>query len=106
MDERNLMFVPFFAHPYCATIDVMPKLAQLADAVVIPMATYREGNHYVVEFWPAWENYPTGDMVSDVTRMNHALEEMILKHPEQYLWMHKRFKTQPNMRRGQLYADC
>ena len=106
MDERNLMFVPFFAHPYCATVDVMPKLAQLADAVIIPMASYREGNHYVVEFWPAWENYPTGDSVADVTRMNRAIEEMILKHPEQYLWMHKRFKTQPNMKRGALYANC
>ncbi len=106
MDQRNLMFVPFFAHPYCATVDVMPKLAKLADAVVIPMATYREGNHYVVEFWSAWEDYPTEDSVADVTRMNRAIEKMILKHPEQYLWMHKRFKTQPDLPRGELYKNC
>lgn len=106
MDAKNSVYVPFFAHPMCATLDTLPKLAKLADAVVIPMATYREGNHYVVEFWPKWENYPTIDTVADVKRMNRAIEEMILKHPEQYLWMHKRFKTQPGMARGALYADC
>ncbi len=106
MDEKSSVYVPFFAHPTCATLDTLPKLAKLADAVVIPMATYREGNHYVVEFCPAWEDYPTGDTVADVARMNRAIEAMILKHPEQYLWMHKRFKTQPNLPRGALYADC
>ena len=106
MDEKSSVYVPFFAHPTCATLDTLPKLAKLADAVIVPMATYREGNHYVVEFWPAWENFPTDNLVADVTRMNRCVEKMILKHPEQYLWMHKRFKTQPNMKRGALYDQC
>jgi KDO2-lipid IV(A) lauroyltransferase len=106
MDEKSSVYVPFFAHQNCATLDTLPKLLKLADAVVIPMATYREGNHYVVEFGAAWENYPTGDVHADVAFMNRQIEVMIMKHPEQYLWMHKRFKTQPNMARGKLYENC
>lgn len=103
MDEKGSVYVPFFAHPNCATLETLPKLAQLTNATIIPMASYREGNKYVVELLPALENYPTEDIIADVTRMNREIEKMILKHPAQYLWLHKRFKTQPNMPRGQLY---
>ena len=41
MDEKNSVYVPFFAHPTCATLDTLPKLVKLTNAVVIPMATYR-----------------------------------------------------------------
>ncbi len=106
MDEKNSVYVPFFAHPNCATLDTLPKLVKLTDAVVIPMATYREGNKYIVELLPAWSGYPTGEVVTDVTIMNRHIETMILKHPSQYLWLHKRFKTQPNLPRGKLYENC
>jgi KDO2-lipid IV(A) lauroyltransferase len=106
MDARSSVFVPFFAHPSCATLDTLPKLCKLAGAIVIPMATYREGNQYVVEFFPPWENFPSDDVIADVTRMNRYIEEMILRHPAQYLWLHKRFKTQPNLPRGKLYENC
>ncbi len=106
MDEKNSVYVPFFAHPTCATLDTLPKLAKLTNAVIIPMATYREGNHYVVEISSALENYPTNNIENDITTMNRKIEEMIMKHPSQYLWLHKRFKTQPNLPRGILYKDC
>ena len=106
MDEKSSVYVPFFAHPNCATLDTLPKILKLADAVVIPMATYREGNRYVIEFGPAWENYPSGDVHADVAFMNRQIEAMIIKHPSQYLWIHKRFKTQPNLPRGKLYESC
>jgi len=106
MDEKSSVYVPFFAHPNCATLDTLPKILKLADAVVIPMATYREGNQYVIEFGPAWENYPSGDVHADVAFMNRQIEAMIIKHPSQYLWIHKRFKTQPNLPRGKLYESC
>ena len=106
MDEKNSLYVPFFAHPVCATLDTLPKLAQLTEALIIPMATYREGNHYVVELAAPLENYPAGDTKADVATMNRYIETMIMKHPDQYLWMHKRFKTQPNLPRGKLYENC
>jgi KDO2-lipid IV(A) lauroyltransferase len=40
------------------------------------------------------ENYPSGDDVADATRINLLIEESIRKQPDQYLWLHKRFKTQ------------
>jgi KDO2-lipid IV(A) lauroyltransferase len=79
---------------------------QLTDALIIPMASYREGNKYVIELFPAWDNYPEGDVVQDVARMNRYIEKMVLQHPSEYLWLHKRFKTQPNKQRGILYKDC
>lgn len=106
MDEKNSVYVPFFAHPVCATLDTLPKLAQLTDALIIPVATYREGDHYLMEISPPLENYPTGDTLADVASMNREIEKMIMKHPDQYLWMHKRFKTQPNLPRGRLYENC
>ena len=106
MDERDSVYVPFFAHPVCATLETLPKLVKLTNAAVIPMATYREGKKYVVELSPAWENYPSGDIPADVTYMNRYIEKMIMKHPSQYLWLHKRFKTQPNLPRGKLYENC
>lgn len=106
MDEKNSLYVPFFAHPVCATLDTLPKLVQLTNAVVIPMATYREGDKYIVELFPAWDNYPTDNVKADVTSMNRFIETMIMKHPSQYLWLHKRFKTQPNAPRGNLYKEC
>ncbi|MEN9946765.1 MAG: hypothetical protein RLZZ293_1151 [Pseudomonadota bacterium] len=106
MDEKNSVYVPFFAHPHCATLATLPKLVQLTDAAIIPMTTYREGNHYVIELLPSWENYPSGDLEADVSYMNRYIEQMILNHPSQYLWLHKRFKTQPNLPRGKLYENC
>lgn len=107
MDARDSVYVPFFAHPTCATLATLPKLIKLTGAAVVPMATYREGNHFVVELFPAWnDTYPTGNEITDVTTMNRYLETMIMKYPAQYLWLHKRFKTQPNLRRGKLYENC
>lgn len=106
MDEKNSVYVPFFAHDVCATLETLPKMVQLTNARIIPMATYREGNKYVVELFPVWNDYPTGDIHNDVTIMNRYIETMIMKQPSQYLWLHKRFKTQPNLPRGILYKDC
>ena len=45
--------------------------------------------------YPAWENYPTGDVVADTRRMNEFIEQRVREMPEQYFWLHKRFKTRP-----------
>jgi lauroyl/myristoyl acyltransferase len=41
-------------------------------------------------------DYPSSDSVDNATRTNQILHDQILKAPEQYLWIHKRFKTRPN----------
>jgi KDO2-lipid IV(A) lauroyltransferase len=49
----------------------------------------------VVTFYPAWRDYPGGDEVADTRRVNEFIEQRVLEMPEQYLWVHKRFKTRP-----------
>ena len=91
---RDAIFSPFFGVP-TATITALPRLAKLTGAKVIPVVTRQEGEGYVVRFYPAWENYPTGDIEADVRRMNAFIEERVKEMPEQYFWAHKRFKTRP-----------
>ena len=101
--ERDSLYVPFFANPHCATVSVLPRLVKMTNAVVIPMAVYRIGNHYEVEFLEAWENYPTENTYNDTVKINQFIEVAISKHIEQYFWLHKRFKSQPNRERGSIY---
>jgi KDO2-lipid IV(A) lauroyltransferase len=53
------------------------------------------GEGYVVRFFPALENYPGASIEGDTRRMNAMIEEQVRQMPEQYLWVHKRFKTRP-----------
>jgi len=88
-------FVSFFGIP-TATITNIPKYARKANAKVMLLSAYREGkNGSVIEIEPLLENYPTEDDVADTQRWSSWLEEKIRQHPEDYLWMHKRFKTRP-----------
>jgi len=91
---RDAIFSPFFGVP-TATITALPRLARLTGAKVVPVVTRLEGESYVARFYPAWENYPTGDLEADVRRMNAFIEERVREIPAQYFWAHKRFKTRP-----------
>lgn len=94
--ERDSIFVPFFS-VQAATITGLARMAQLARAVVQPVVTTQlpGGEGYVLRFYPAWENFPTGDLNADTRRMNEFIEARVREAPEQYYWLHKRFKTRP-----------
>ncbi len=94
--ERDSIFVPFFGVP-AATITGLSRMAQLARAVVLPAVTTQLPGSagYVLRFYPAWEHYPSGDLAADTRRMNAFIEERVREMPEQYYWLHKRFKTRP-----------
>ena len=89
-------FIPFFGVP-AATMTSLPRIAQMAGAKVVPGITrvLPGGGGYVLTFYPAWENYPSGDDITDARRMNEFIEQRVLEMPEQYFWLHKRFKTRP-----------
>jgi KDO2-lipid IV(A) lauroyltransferase len=89
-------FIPFFGVS-AATMTSLPRIAQMTGAKVVPSITrvLPGGEGYVLTFYPAWENYPSGDDVSDARRMNEFIEQRVLEMPEQYFWLHKRFKTRP-----------
>lgn len=94
--ERDSVFVPFFGVP-AATITGLARIARLAGAVVVPAVTRQlpGAQGYELRFYPAWEGYPTGDDAADARRMNAFIEERVREMPEQYYWLHKRFKTRP-----------
>jgi len=93
---RDGAFILFFGVP-AATMTSVPRIAQKTGAKVVPCITrlLQGGEGYVLTFYPAWENYPTGDDIADARRMNEFIEQRILEMPEQYFWLHKRFKTRP-----------
>ena len=91
---RDSVFVKFF-NTEAATITGLSRISQLAKARVVPTIARRVGNRFELEFYPAWENFPSADVVADTRRMNAFLEDRIREIPEQYFWLHKRFKTRP-----------
>ena len=93
---RDAVFVAFFGIQ-TATVPGLSRIAQLVGAKVLPCATSMlpAGEGYRITIEPAWENFPTADIAADTRRMNEYIERKVLEMPEQYLWMHKRFKTRP-----------
>ena len=93
---RDSVFVPFFGVP-AATITGLSRIARITGAVVVPLVNRQlpGGRGYAARFYPAWTDFPTGDDVADARRMNAFIEDRVLEMPEQYHWLHKRFKTRP-----------
>jgi KDO2-lipid IV(A) lauroyltransferase len=92
---KHSVFVPFFG-VQAATIDALPRIAHLMRAVIVPcVARMLPGGGYVAKIYPAWTGFPSGDVAVDVRRMLAYIEERVLEAPEQYYWLHKRFKTRP-----------
>ncbi|WP_243042221.1 LpxL/LpxP family Kdo(2)-lipid IV(A) lauroyl/palmitoleoyl acyltransferase [Dyella sedimenti] len=96
MRSKDSVFVPFFGVP-AATITATHHLARLSGALVIPFHHRRlPGNEgYALRLGAPLEPFPTADPLDDTARVNACIEAMVRAAPEQYLWVHKRFKTRP-----------
>ena len=96
LGSRDSVFAPFFG-VQAATITALARIAQLAGAAIVPCVTRQlpGGAGYLVRLYPAWLDYPGGDPDADARRMNAFIEERVREAPEQYYWLHKRFKTRP-----------
>ncbi len=93
--RKQSVFAPFFGVP-AASVTATAKLARAGNAKVLPFTHVRLANgHYRVTVHPPLENFPSGDDVADATRINNIIEAFIRVTPEQYLWVHRRFKTRP-----------
>ncbi|WP_106479068.1 LpxL/LpxP family Kdo(2)-lipid IV(A) lauroyl/palmitoleoyl acyltransferase [Phytohalomonas tamaricis] len=90
------VFAPFFGID-AASIKLTAKIAKMTGAPVMPLMFHRNPDNrtYTLEYLPAFEDFPSGDEVADAARINGFIEQAIRKHPEQYLWLHRRFKTRP-----------
>ena len=93
--RKGTTFVPFFGVP-AATAVGLSYIARTTGAAVVPcVARMLPAGGYVAQFYPAWSGFPSGDEVADARRMMAFIEERVLEMPEQYYWLHKRFKTRP-----------
>jgi KDO2-lipid IV(A) lauroyltransferase len=94
--RKQSVFAPFFGVS-TATLPTTARLARLSGAPVVPYYSERlPGNEgFLLRLLPPLENFPSGDDLADAARTNAILEAQIRRVPEQYLWLHKRFKTRP-----------
>ena len=93
---KESVFVPFFGIQ-TATLLATERLVRLTGCTVIPMfPLYDESTrHYTVQLGEPLQDFPSGDTVADLSRINALMEAHVRRAPEQYWWIHRRFKTRP-----------
>ena len=93
---KHSVFAPFFGRE-AATITATARFAALNQSPVLLISQFRdyEARRWNITFGAPLEGLPTGDDRADAITINRRLEREIRKHPEQYLWLHRRFKTRP-----------
>ncbi|MCC5873724.1 MAG: lipid A biosynthesis acyltransferase [Gammaproteobacteria bacterium] len=98
--QRGAVFAPFFG-VQAATLTSPLRLARLTGATILLIDMWRNsaGRRWTVRFRPLTasdpEGFPSGDLEADARRLNASIEAAVREHPEQYLWLHRRFKTRP-----------
>ena len=101
--RRDSVFVPFFGVA-AATITGLSRLARAAGtgAAVVSCITrlLPGGQGYVVDVGEPWSDFPSSDVTADSARMNACIEAIVRTMPEQYYWVHRRFKTRPEGQPG------
>lgn len=93
---QHSVFTPFFGIP-AATITAGSRFAAFNDSPVLFFSHYRreDNSGYDIYFSEPLRDYPSGDDEQDGVIINRLVEQAIRKQPDQYLWLHKRFKTSP-----------
>jgi KDO2-lipid IV(A) lauroyltransferase len=90
------IFAPFMGIP-ATSLTMTSRLAKSSGAPVLPFYSQRlpgsEG--YLIKVLPPLSDLPSGDDVADATQINQSIEQQVRNAPEQYLWLHRRFKTRP-----------
>jgi len=98
VDWYDGVFVDFFGRRAC-TNKGLALIAQRTGAPVIPVFLAREGRGFAAAFGPPIDPVESGDPVRDVEdttqRYNRAIEAFVRRHPDQWFWAHRRWKTRP-----------
>lgn len=94
---RSSVFVPFFGVEKAATTKGSYLLIRSGQPAVIPFVPRRlpHGKGYEMVILPEEEAMPLDDEAATAARMNKVVEHGVLMAPEQYMWLHRRFKTRP-----------
>jgi len=103
--RNRSVFVPFFGVKDTATTTGTLIFARQKDVKTMMLIPTRndDGSGYTLEITPALEGFPTKDDEQDAIRINQELEKAIARKPEQYMWLHRRFKTRPDPEAPSLY---
>lgn len=93
---KHSVFAPFFG-VQAATITAPSRLIKMTGANVLVLSHYRnlETGRYRISITEMPEAYPSGDDVADCTMYNQVVESCVSQAPEQYWWLHRRFKSRP-----------
>lgn len=104
--RKDIVFAPFFGIP-AGSITATSRIAERSGCKVVPFSHFRRTGKpgYDIYFHPALENFPSGDDLVDATVINQTIERQIRRAPDQYLWMHRRFKTRPDRDDPGFYDD-
>lgn len=91
--RSNSVMVPFFGVP-APTSTGTSRLARRSGARVVPFLPLRraDGSGYDLHLFPALDNFPGDDPLTDTARLNKLFESQVNQAPAQYLWIHRRFK--------------
>ena len=103
-DRSKICFVPFLDVKETATLTSLPRIARMTDAVVLSCVTIAKPfGGYEIEISEPWENFPSDNVIEDMTRFNNFVAKYAKLYPSQYYWPHRRFKTRPTGEKN-LYA--
>ena len=93
---KHSVFAPFFGIS-AATITATAQLARHNGSPVLMMSQHRDParRSWTIRFEPPLADFPCGDAQRDAATVNEAIEKAVRRAPEQYLWLHRRFKTRP-----------
>lgn len=99
LGAKNAAYVPFFGHSAATTL-ASTKMHALNGSPLLALSIRRktDDSGYIMQLEPL-PDFPSGDATEDARLINQAIEQGIRKAPAQYMWVHKRFKTQPDGRR-------
>lgn len=91
--KKGARMVPFFNIP-AATNPATSRLARMTGAAILPYFAERlpGGKGYRISIQPALDDFPSADAAADALRLNGLIEAQVRRAPEQYLWIHRRFK--------------
>jgi KDO2-lipid IV(A) lauroyltransferase len=92
LSSKYSELLPFFGVP-AITNTATGRIANMGKAAILPFFGYRAADgRYHVEILPEQDNLPSDDPLADALHVNQIIERFIQRAPDQYFWLHRRFK--------------